>query len=141
MPIVKRLAEVQKSIALVDHLNAMTVQSSVTLGGSSLCLDDSDGKGDAKDSGPTMELADGQLARVPLSLGRKDAVLGLLEMGKETYLNEVRQQVEEKGWTKEEYRFLSSQEQVIPLEEESLRRPLYDCSIPLRMRPTSWRSI
>ncbi|CAM9506809.1 unnamed protein product [Discosporangium mesarthrocarpum] len=91
---------------------------------------------------PLIELGVGQVAKVPVALGRKDNMVGTIMVSNDTTLEEARALVSGMGTLPigTEFSFVSGlgQDLVIPVHEEKTRRVVWDCSLPLRLRPASW---
>ncbi|CAM9674473.1 unnamed protein product [Pylaiella littoralis] len=91
---------------------------------------------------PSVTLASGQETSIQVSFGRKDNVIGNITVTNDTSLEEARAIIGPLLRPADRtYGFLSITGGVVPPEDEQARRVVWDCKIPVQLRPASWVAI
>ena len=76
---------------------------------------------------------------IPVSFGRRNNVLGKIEVDSSTTLSDARASIDKFGDLGDEYIFLSVNDgQPIDTEEESKRQVTWDCGRHVLLRPINW---
>jgi len=84
-------------------------------------------------------LEPGVLIWVPVSFGRKNNVLGKLEVNSTTTLLEAREKMEHFGDLGDQYNFVNCNDgKTIPVEDEAKRQVVWDCGRHVLLKPTNW---
>ncbi|CAM9186224.1 unnamed protein product, partial [Hapterophycus canaliculatus] len=92
--------------------------------------------------GPSVQLVPGQETSIQVSLGRKDNTVGSITVTNETCLEEARCLIDPLLRPPERtYSFVSAGGGVIPVEDEQARRVVWDCKVPVQLRPANWIAI
>ncbi|CAM9417607.1 unnamed protein product, partial [Scytosiphon promiscuus] len=92
--------------------------------------------------GPSVQLAPGQETSIQVSFGRKDNTIGSVTVTNETCLEEARCLIDPLLRPSDRtYSFVSAVGGVVPLEEEQARRVVWDCRVPVQLRPANWVAI